>query len=317
MYNICTNTREIMNMMQQNSTEKFPIRTVSEITGVNAVTLRAWERRYGLIKPLRTPKGHRLYSRSDIRLVEEILGRLSQGMSISQVAKDVLENAPAAIVDDDSNTWDHYAEKMIAATVNYDEQQLDLVYNDAMSLYPIDIVTSRLLLPLLGELGNRWAKKTGSVAEEHFFSMYLRNKLGARFHHQNLTNQGPKLIMACLPGEHHEFGILLFALTAHSKGYRIILLGADLPVSELTQVTNRTQSEGIVLAGSGALSCQSIFENLENLCRSVSIPVFIGGDVSYSCREDITNANAIPLTHDLAASLTIISDRLLKSNLNT
>jgi DNA-binding transcriptional MerR regulator len=291
--------------MQQNRTEKFPIRTVSEITGVNAVTLRAWERRYGLIKPLRTPKGHRLYSRSDIRLVEEILGRLSQGMSISQVAKDILENAPAAIVDEDSNTWDHYAEKMIAATVSYDEQQLDLVYNDAMSLYPIDIVTSRLLLPLLGELGNRWAKKTGSVAEEHFFSMYLRNKLGARFHHQNLTNQGPKLIMACLPGEHHEFGILLFALTAHSKGYRI------------KQVTNRTRSEGIVLAGSAALSCQSIFENLESLCRSVSIPVFIGGDVSYSCREDITNANAIPLTHDLAASLTIISDRLQKSNLNT
>jgi len=317
MYNICTHISEMTKTMQQTMTEKFPIRTVSEITGVNAVTLRAWERRYGLIKPLRTPKGHRLYSRSDIRLVEEILGQLAEGMSISQVAKNILENTPADIGDEDSKTWDRYAEKMIAATVNYDEQQLDLVYNDAMSLYPIDIVTSRLLLPLLGELGNRWAKKTGSVAEEHFFSMYLRNKLGARFHHQNLTNQGPKLIMACLPGEHHEFGILLFALTAHSKGYRIILLGADLPVSELTQVTKKTESKGIVLAGSAALSCESIFENVESLSRSVSIPVFIGGDVSYSCREDITNADAIPLTHDLAASLTIISDRLQKSNSNT
>ena len=317
MYNICTHISEMTKTMQQTMTEKFPIRTVSEITGVNAVTLRAWERRYGLIKPLRTPKGHRLYSRSDIRLVEEILGQLAEGMSISQVAKNILENTPADIGDEDSKTWDRYAEKMIAATVNYDEQQLDLVYNDAMSLYPIDIVTSRLLLPLLGELGNRWAKKTGSVAEEHFFSMYLRNKLGARFHHQNLTNQGPKLIMACLPGEHHEFGILLFALTAHSKGYRIILLGADLPVSELTQVTKKTESKGIVLAGSAALSCESIFENVESLSRSVSIPVFIGGDVSYSCREDITNAGAIPLTHDLAASLTIISDRLQKSNSNT
>ena len=74
-------------------------------------------------------------------------------MSISQVAKDILENATSASVDEDNKTWDHYAEKMIAATVSFDEQQLDLVYNDAMSLYPIDIVTSRLLLPLLGELG--------------------------------------------------------------------------------------------------------------------------------------------------------------------
>ncbi len=78
--------------MQQSNTEKYPIRTVSEITGVNAVTLRAWERRYGLIKPSRTPKGHRLYSRADIQLVEEILGHLSQGMSISQVARDIQDN---------------------------------------------------------------------------------------------------------------------------------------------------------------------------------------------------------------------------------
>lgn len=303
--------------MLQTRTENFPIRTVSEITGVNAVTLRAWERRYGLIKPSRTPKGHRLYSRSDIRLVEEILGRLSQGMTISQVAKDILENTTGISGYEDSKTWDQYAEKMIAATVGFDEQQLDLVYNDAMSLYPIDIVTSRLLLPLLGELGNRWAIKTGSVAEEHFFSMYLRNKLGARFHHQNLSNNGPKLIMACLPGEHHEFGILLFALTAHSKGYRIILLGTDLPVSELKQVANKTQSEGIVLAGSAALQCDSLSENLESLTRSVSIPVFIGGDVSHSCREVITRANAIPLAHDLTASLATISDRLQQSNTNT
>ena len=302
--------------MLQTRTASFPIRTVSEITGVNAVTLRAWERRYGLIKPSRTPKGHRLYSRSDIRLVEEILGRLSQGMTISQVAKDILESTTNTIGHEDSKTWDQYAEKMIAATVSFDEQQLDRVYNDAMSLYPIDIVTSRLLLPLLGELGNRWAIKTGSVAEEHFFSMYLRNKLGARFHHQNLSNKGPKLIMACLPGEHHEFGILLFALTAHSKGHRIILLGTDLPVSELKQVASKTHSEGIVLAGSASLQCESLSENLESLTRSVSIPVFIGGDVSYTCRESITRADAIPLAQDLTASLAIISDKLQQSKFN-
>jgi len=298
-------------MMQDKVAESFPIRTVSEVTGVNSVTLRAWERRYGLIKPLRTPKGHRLYSQQDIQLIQEILDRLSQGMSISQIARDILNKTTDE--SDAADTWSQYSRRMIEAIVRFDEHTLDSVYNDAMSLYPVDIVTSRLIMPLLEELGNRWEKKSGSVAEEHFFSVYLRNKLGARFHHQNLKNNGPKLIMACLPGEYHEFGILLFALTAHSKGYQVILLGTDLPVAELVQVAQRTDSQGIVLAGSASLNCETISEDVKLLTSTLSIPVFVGGDVSYACRDDISNVGALPLGHDLPGALNIIATRFNRS----
>ncbi len=300
-------------MIQDTVGDNFPIRTVSEITGVNSVTLRAWERRYGLIKPLRTPKGHRLYSQQDIQLIQEILDRLSQGMSISQIARDILENS-SDVEKDNLDAWSQYSQRMIDTISRFDEHALDAVYNDAMALYPVDIVTTRLIMPLLEELGNRWEKKAGSVAEEHFFSVYLRNKLGARFHHQNLKNSGPKLIMACMPGEHHEFGILLFALTAHSKGYQVILLGADLPVSELLQVAQRTDSQAIVLAGSASLSCATLNEDIKLLTESLSIPVFIGGDVAYACREDIAHAGAFPLGHDLSGSLYTIANRLNHSN---
>jgi len=300
-------------MMQDKIAESYPIRTVSEITGVNSVTLRAWERRYGLIKPMRTPKGHRLYNKQDIELIQEILDRLSQGMSISQIARDILDKAS---MDEGEYTdvWGQYCQHMIEAVSRFDEHALEAVYNDAMSLYPVDVVTTRLIMPLLEELGKRWQKKSGSIAEEHFFSVYLRNKLGARFHHQNLRNSGPKLIMACLPGEHHEFGILLFALTAHSKGYQVILLGADLPATELIQVAQRTDSQGIVLAGSASLNCDSISEDINVLTSTLSIPVFIGGDVSYTCRDDIAKASAFPLGHDLAGSLYTIANRLNRSN---
>jgi len=299
--------------MQTTAAQSFPIRAVSEITGVNSVTLRAWERRYGLIKPMRTPKGHRLYNKQDIELIQEILDRLSQGMSISQIARDILDKAS---MDEGEYTdvWGQYCQHMIEAVSRFDEHALEAVYNDAMSLYPVDVVTTRLIMPLLEELGKRWQKKSGSIAEEHFFSVYLRNKLGARFHHQNLRNSGPKLIMACLPGEHHEFGILLFALTAHSKGYQVILLGADLPATELIQVAQRTDSQGIVLAGSASLNCDSISEDINVLTSTLSIPVFIGGDVSYTCRDDIAKASAFPLGHDLAGSLYTIANRLNRSN---
>jgi DNA-binding transcriptional MerR regulator len=299
-------------MMQDKISESFPIRTVSELTGVNSVTLRAWERRYGLIKPSRTPKGHRLYSREDIQLIREILDRLSMGASIGQIAREIMNNA---VVDEqDADAWAKYSRRMIEAIVRFDEQMLDSVYNDAMSLYPVDVVTTRLIMPLMEELGSRWEMQTGNVAEEHFFSVYLRNKLGARFHHQNLKNTGPRLIAACLPGEHHEFGILLFTLMAQGKGYQIILLGADLPLTELIHVADSTNSRGVVLAGSASLECEAIYEDIDQLSGALSIPVFIGGDVSVACRDDIVRAGAHPLSHDLAASLHTIASKLNNTN---
>ena len=295
-------------MMQSTTNERFPIRTVSELTGVNSVTLRAWERRYGLIKPKRTPKGHRLYTRDDIQLIQEILERLATGASIGQIAREILDSE----VSDDGNldTWFKYNRRMIDAIVNFDDQALDAVYNDAMSLYPVDVVTVRLILPLLEELGSRWENQNGSVAEEHFFSVYLRNKLGARFHHQNMKNTGPKLIVACLPGEHHEFGLLLFALIALGKGYQIILLGADLPIGDLHHVAARTVSQGIVLSGSASLACETLYEDIVDLTEAVSVPVFIGGDVANSCRDDLARTGVQLLGHDLPASLYMISSRL-------
>ena len=304
---------EMISMMpMNNTTEHFPIRTVSELTGVNSVTLRAWERRYGLIKPLRTPKGHRLYTQKDIELINRILDGLSQGRSIGQIAREILHKTTEEEIEY-LDVWEKYQHRMIDAIARFDEHSLDSVYNDAMSLYPVDVVTSQLIMPLLEKLGERWEDKTGSVAEEHFFSVYLRNKLGARFHHQNLKNTGPKLIMACLPGEHHEFGILLFALTALSKGLQVILLGADLPVTELQQVTERTNSNGIVLSGSASLQCDHLFEQLRSLCKEVSVPVFVGGDVAEICRENILNAEAIPLVKDLAGALTVVTSQLKRN----
>ena len=102
--------RQTENIMQNTSNNLYPIRTVSSLTGVNAITLRAWERRYDLIKPIRTAKGHRLYTRADIRLIQEILQRLSQGMSISQITREVLDSG-AVDETDDADGWGRYSRR--------------------------------------------------------------------------------------------------------------------------------------------------------------------------------------------------------------
>ncbi|NIO40183.1 MAG: MerR family transcriptional regulator, partial [Burkholderiales bacterium] len=85
---------------------------------------------------------------------------------------------------------------------------MEEIYNDAMSLYPVDVVNRRLLVPLLRALGERWANQEAGVAEEHFFAAYMRNKLGARFHHRTRHSAGPLLVTACIEGERHEIGLL-------------------------------------------------------------------------------------------------------------
>ncbi len=177
------------------------------------------------------------------------------------------------------------------------------VYDEALSLYPVDIVTSRLIMPLLRELGDRWATGQGSIAEEHFFSVFLRNKLGSRFHHLSRNRQGPKLLAACLPGEQHEVGLLLFALAALDRDYQVVLLGPNTPLAELPPVTNRAAIGAIVLSGSAETAAATLRDDLPHLCQTTAIPVFIGGRVVDRYPDAIAAAGAIALGEDLGLAL--------------
>jgi DNA-binding transcriptional MerR regulator/methylmalonyl-CoA mutase cobalamin-binding subunit len=285
--------------------QHYPIRTASEMTGINAVTLRAWERRYGLIKPLRTPKGHRLYTLQHIELIHQVREKLDSGMSISRIASELVTRQQ----DEDSETdiWHGYCKRMIAPISKFDERGVDTVYNEAMTLYPVDIVTNKLIVPLLKQIGELWATENGSVAEEHFFSIYLRNKIGARLHHQNLQNDGKKIVAACMPGERHEFGILLFALNAHSRGYRIIQLGADMPVGELANVVAITQADAIVLAGSAHADSAETLRSLKALVNETAVPVFFGGEAVMAFADKLAVIGVISLGPNIASSISLIA----------
>jgi cobalamin-dependent methionine synthase I len=165
-----------------------------------------------------------------------------------------------------------------------------------------------LLTPLLEELGTRWEKNEGSVAEEHFFSFYLRNKLGARFHHLVKSSGGPTLLLSCLPGDQHETGLLIFALTANAAGYDTIALGADLPLQELPAVVAKTGCKAIVLSGVMQPSPALLNKTLPELASAVDVPVFLGGNASIKAHDAIKRAGAQPLGTDMKSALARIRE---------
>jgi len=294
----------------------LPIRTVSILTGVNAITLRAWERRYGLVVPQRTPKGHRLYTQQDVGRINRIVELLEQGISVGHV-KPLLDQAPGDVAapsaTDEGDTWKDHQDRMLGAIEGFDEQALDRIYNDALSLYPLDIVNQRLTTPLLRLLGERWKKRDTGIAEEHFFSLYLRNKLGARIHHMNQRGNGPLLLLACLPGELHETGLLFFALAAVDAGYRALILGANTPLQQISAVLDKKPCAAVILSGSSKPARGVIDTELPDLISRVKTPVFVGGDTAVSHQEKLEQGGAICLGENITRGLQQISKALKTS----
>lgn len=289
----------------------LPIRTISALTGVNAVTLRAWERRYGLIRPARTPTGHRLYTHQHVERIRRVLALVERGVPVGRV-RELLDAEPAAAAPGATDRWRRDLERMAAAIARFDEQELDRIYDEALSVHPVERVTQRLLLPLLVHLGERWRDLAGAIAEEHFFAMYLRSKLGARLQHRMRYATGPRLVAACAPGEQHEIGLLLFALEAHGAGMRTVLLGADTPLGDVAIARRRSGAHAVIISSSIDPAPDFLAEALPQLVRQAGVPVFVGGSTALRHRRKVAAAGAIPLGVELEDGLRLVATMLAR-----
>lgn len=283
--------------------DQFPIRVIAELSGVSPTTLRAWERRYGLLKPTRTPSGHRLYNSHDLSTVKRVLRLLDAGQPIREAAKRVKDNLDDLPPAQPTEHWQLLRRRMHTALGCFDQQKLDSVYNEALSQYPFELVSEQLVVPLLKELGERWQHRPSGIAEEHFFCAYLRNKLGSRLHHEGPRSRGCALILACVPGERHEIGLLLFALAALGRGYRVIYFGSDLPLEQIPPVVERTAAGAVVLS---ATSVALPLDALATLCDKSGVPICVGGCQAELHQQSIRQAGAHPVSSRIAPALTLI-----------
>jgi len=290
----------------------FPIRTVSSLTNVNSITLRAWESRYGLINPVRKSSGHRLYTQADIDIINRTVALLDRGMRIGQVKAELSRQGSPVTSKEASaqDVWQKKINHMQSAVICFDEAALDESYTEMLSLHPVKTVTERLLNPLLRQLGDRWSNMTGSVAEEHFFGFYLRSKLGARLHHRTRQMQGQKVLLACLPGDQHEIGLLLLALSANERGFRAIILGADMPMEDLPYVAEKSGCAAIVLSGTIQPAPEVFRNQLPALVAATEVPVIIGGPCSMVASSIIERAGAIVCGADIEIGMSKIEQIL-------
>lgn len=276
--------------------ELYPIGTIAALCGVDTATLRNWELRYGLLQPHRDQDGRRYYSEADLDRIRRIIALLDDGLAIHDVAP-ALDGtrSRASLRSDTRDAWEHTRCKIRDAIARFDERTLFSAYLDALATYPVRCVLQHALLPVLQQLSERADGESGVLAEQKFFIFFLRNNLGARFHHRRQTNYGPKLLATCMPGEQHDIGLLMFALCAHERGYRVTVLGKDVPLSEAAHAAKRANVHAIVLSTSLEPDAAVWNESLPVFLRSVTMPVFIGGLVSAHQRGRYESLGALVL----------------------
>lgn len=249
----------------------LPIREVARLTGVNAVTLRAWERRYGLIVPQRTPKGHRLFSADHVQRIQAILTWLNRGVAVSQV-KELLDT-PQIFSESVDNDWHTLLLTLLQAVSGLQERALDDNVNQAMALYPPRTLCEQLLMPLLAALEQRWQGQFGAQMERGFFCAWLRSKFGARIYHNNRQLRTTPMLLINHSDLPMEPQLWLTAWLISSADCPVEVFDGPLPVGELALAVELLQPRGVLLYSSKAMN----LAQLPKLFKGVSCPKMIAG----------------------------------------
>lgn len=209
--------------------------------GVTPELLRAWEQRYGLLRPVRTSGGFRLYGEEDAQRVARMRRALDEGLSAAEAARVALDTPPSTdrLIEDTRS-------RLLTTIDSFDESTAQAVLDDGLAAFGLEAFVRDLILPTLSAVGRGWEEGSVEISQEHFASNLIRGRLLSLARLWG-RGSGPLALLACAPGEQHDISLLAFGLILRSHGWRVLFLGADTPLSTLQQAAQATASDVIVL----------------------------------------------------------------------
>jgi methanogenic corrinoid protein MtbC1 len=229
---------------------KFNIKAISKIVGIQPGTLRAWERRYKMVEPVRNVSGHRLYSDEHVQILKWLVSRTNQGFTISQ-AVSLLEKQQFGDTSFSINSGDNLKQlsnELVQALLSFNEAKSQELINQAFSIYTVDMVVIDILGSVLVEIGNMWEKNEITTAHEHYATSILRSRIDVIMHSFPHNGMLPKVVAVCGPGESHELGLLIFTLFVRRKGFEVIYLGSSIKEEDLDVVLNTVDAKFLFLS---------------------------------------------------------------------
>lgn len=224
----------------------YSVGAVARITGLSTHSLRAWERRYGAVRPDRTDGGTRRYTRSQVERLRLLKAGVDAGHRIGELAELTDAALEQRVAEGLPDTQLPLGE-LLAATLRLDAEGFERLLGLQLAALGPSAFAREVASPLLREVGERWSRGELSVAQEHLASSATRGMLGAALRAPS-NRDGPRVVFTTPSGEHHEFGALIAAVVAVGAGAAVTYLGPDMPAAELVTAARRVGAHAVAIS---------------------------------------------------------------------
>jgi DNA-binding transcriptional MerR regulator len=277
--NVMERTSSSFNPNSYSDVPLYNIQAVAGATGVPAITLRSWERRYGVPQPKRDPKGYRLYSERDIALTKWLRDRVEHGVGISRAVNmlHVLEQEQPQPAEQRTLDLRDQRQRMMEAIRRLDENMVNRVVAEGLMVASVEQVCLHLLQPVLYEIGEMWASGRLSVTTEHVASNLIRLHIAQLVRISAVPLRQEQIIVGCAPGEQHDIGALILTLFLRRRGYDVIYAGASVEPTDFIADVLRVSPAAVCLSAGSPKTAQTLATIFKDLERQFGGPLFFGG----------------------------------------
>lgn len=294
--------------MYSSSEPTYNLKAVVQETGLKADTLRAWERRYGLPEPKRTPNGHRIYSDRDIATLKWLIARQEQGLSISRAVAlwqslaeqgispigarehelETLDEAPLEQADSamflfapkraevSDQHIDHLRREWVRMCLAYNEQAAEDILSNAFSLFDTEYVCCELLLKAMVDIGQAWDEGKLTVQQEHFASSLALRRLHALHTGTPVPTISRRVFIGCPTGEEHILPVLLLSLLLRRRGWNTVFLGSNIPLAHFGDTLQTLQPDMVVLSAQQLHTVPTLLD-MGRLLHEYDVPLAFDG----------------------------------------
>ena len=279
----------------------YKIATIARLTSFSPGRLRAWERRYELLRPKRGPGGHRLYGTEDLRVLRAVRDLLDAGRSIGEI-NDIGRDALLGLLPPqpvESRLVERWMREIVEAALRMDEVAVNRLLDAAFSSLSAETAIDRVILAAQRRIGTLWATGRCTVASEHMLTgiFVFRVRSLVEQAAAGAPDDAPCLLCACLPGERHELGLLTVGYSLAIRGARITMLGADVPFADLLQACAALAPRAALLSVSSGPLYRTVRAELLESCASLasSTAVVLGGSGVPTGDPDLQGASVTAL----------------------
>ncbi len=265
----------------------YSIKAAALAAGLSVETVRAWERRHGIVNARRDGDGHRMYTALDVARLRRLRLATERGHAIGKIARASDAELDRLISDPDPNRdftapARALAARILRAAETYDPEGCDQAIAMAFALLPLPAVVGEVLVPVLREVGDRWHQGSFTVGQERLISIAVRRQTSTVLNALNATTTGATVVFATLTGELHELGLLMYAALAASRRVRVCYLGPDMPPREIADFSRHV---GAVAVAISIVMVEDLGRALQELatlreCLDPATEIWIGGAAS-------------------------------------